>query len=208
MTEAREALKELQRHGKKTAANPGRVEELGAEIEGVLDRLDELEETDRANTELIGVFNVLELELEKDLAIERAKVEELETILCPGRGNPKGDDNCNACEFLEDGSCTTSYLLLKKELKQQRYNAQAAKDANKAVNKNLWDTLKLTQNDLATERAKVDFLLSKTECHVCPKIMDCDGRKVSPERIARGSDKCIQVQRDWLTTETGGADET
>ena len=38
-----------------------------------LDRLAELEETDKSNTELIGVFNVRELELEKDLQAEQQK---------------------------------------------------------------------------------------------------------------------------------------
>lgn len=40
--------------------------------------LDELKEQDRANTELIGVFNVRELDLEEQLATEQRKVERLE----------------------------------------------------------------------------------------------------------------------------------
>jgi len=43
----------------------------------VLDRLDELEETDKANTELIGVFNVREIKLEQDNTKLNERIAEL-----------------------------------------------------------------------------------------------------------------------------------
>jgi len=53
-------------------------------------------------------------------------------------------------------ACRESELSAHKEnMKQEKYNSQAAKDANKAVNKNLWDTLKQAQQDLSSSSTRV-----------------------------------------------------
>lgn len=58
------------------------------------------------------------------------------------------------------------------------------------------------EKKLAKASAKIDYLLSKTECSFCPEIMACDNREHSPSRPARGSRQCLDIQNKWLTKET------
>lgn len=59
------------------------------DIRQALDRLDELEELEKSNTELIGVFNVRELEQEEQLATAKKWILQQTKDLAKSRGDVK-----------------------------------------------------------------------------------------------------------------------